>query len=106
MDLEEYAMDKCPVPDLSTLTPKQCEAIESLWDELRDVEVDSLVKQLKSPDAFRRRLDEGLLEILGVSNSHDRRRIANAFEAGILAAINALSKTMSSETSDRDSSGE
>ena len=94
MDLEEYAMDRCPVPDVSNLSEEDSKAIENLWRKVSKMEVPSLVSQLAGPSTFREELDDGLLKILGISNQEERRRMASLFQKGAYSAIQALSKTM------------
>ena len=94
MDLEEYAMDKCPVPDVSNLSEEDNEAIENLWQKVSRMEVPSLVKQLANPSSFRKELDDGLLKILGISDQEERHRMATLFQKGAYSAIDTLSKTM------------
>jgi hypothetical protein len=94
MDLEEYALDKCPVPDITQLTPQQCKKINDLWEKIKNVEVPSLIDQLESNHPFRTELDDGLLLILGISDVRQRTALASVFRRGAYTAIRALQDTM------------
>jgi len=94
MDLEEYALDRCPVPDLTKLTETDRSFVEELWERVSKIEVTSLIDQLREGVPFRRELDEGLLKLLGVSDKQERSRLATSFEKGAYAAINALLQSM------------
>jgi type I restriction-modification system DNA methylase subunit len=83
MDLEEYALDRCPVPDLSKLTQTDCDSIEELWQKISRTQVPSLVEQLRDGNAFRRELDEGMLRILGISDQQERERLSNIFQRSV-----------------------
>lgn len=94
MDLEEYALDRCPVPDVGQLTQEQCNMIDQLWEKIRNVEVPSLIEQLESNHPFRAELDDGLLQILGISSAEQRTSLADIFRRGAHTAIRALQRTM------------
>ncbi|NIO36424.1 hypothetical protein GTO27_01830 [Candidatus Bathyarchaeota archaeon] len=96
MDLEEYALDRCPVPDIGQLTQEQCNMINQLWEKIRNIEVPSLIEQLESNHPFRAELDDGVLRILvlGISNAEQRTSLANIFRRGAYTAIKALQRTM------------
>ena len=94
MDLEEYALDRCPVPDVGQLTQEQCNMINQLWEKIRNIEVPSLIEQLESNHPFRAELDDGILQILGISNAERRTFLTNIFRRGAYTAIKALQHTM------------
>jgi hypothetical protein len=94
MDLEEYALDKCPVPDIGQLTSEQCNMINELWEKIKSIEVPSLIDQLESNHPFRAELDDGILRILGIKGSEHRTSAAYVFRRGVYAAIKALQNTM------------
>ncbi len=96
MDLEEYALDLCPVPDLSHLTAQSKLDIENLWNRLRSLKVPSLVEQLEGSHPFRTELDDGLLRILGISDEEQRGKMISAFRKGALTVIKSLQQTMQS----------
>jgi hypothetical protein len=94
MDLEEYALNRCPVPDLTQLTSQQCKMIDDLWEKIKDIEVPSLIDQLESNHPFRTELDDGLLLIMGISDPKQRAVLASIFRRGAYSAIRALRDTM------------
>lgn len=94
MDLEEYALDRCPVPDVGQITKEQHHMINQLWEKIRNIEVPSLIDQLESNHPFRTELDNGILQILGISDLERRTFLANIFRRGVYAAIKALQNTM------------
>jgi len=94
MDLEEYALDKCPVPDIGQLTSEQCNMINELWEKVKGIEVPSLMDQVESNHPFRAELDDGILRILGVKDSEHRTSLASVFRRGVYTAIKALQDTM------------
>jgi len=94
MDLEEYALDRCPVPDVSRLTQKQRNMINQLWEKIRNMEVPSLIEQLETNHPFRAELDDGILQILGISDAEKRASLTNIFRRGVSTAIKALQRTM------------
>lgn len=100
MDLEEYALDRCPVPDFSKLTQDDYNAVDELWQKVSKIEVPSLLEQLSTHSTFRMDLDEGLLKILGISDAPERRRLAEIFQKGAYAAIHALSLSMSGDSNE------
>ena len=101
MDLEEYALDRCPVPDISKLAEKDHEAIGDLWQKLSQHKVPSLLEQLASPASFRDELDDGLLGILGISDPVEQRQMVMRFQKGAYSAINALANTMRSASQEK-----
>ncbi len=101
MDLEEYAMDRCPVPDVSKLTEKDFQAIEALWEKLSKRKVPSLLEQLESPASFRLELDDGVLRILGISDPAERLHMVERFQNGAYSAIKALANTMRSANQEK-----
>jgi hypothetical protein len=94
MDLEEYAIDRCPVPDVGQLTQEQRHRINQLWERISKIEVPSLIEQLECNHPFRVELDNGLLQILGISDPERRESLATIFRRGIYTAIKALQDTM------------
>jgi hypothetical protein len=94
MDLEEYALDRCPVPDVGRITQEQRDMIDQLWEKIRNIEAPSLFEQLESNHPFRTELDDGILQILGISNMEQRTSLANTFRRGAHTAIKTLQQTM------------
>ncbi len=72
MDLEEYALDRCPVPDLRHLSKEKCKQIDELWEKLKSINVPSLLEQLEGSHPFRLELDDGLLQILGIDDQEQK----------------------------------
>jgi len=85
------------VPDVGQLTRENCDAINELWERIKNIEVPSLVEQLETNHPFRAELDDGILRLLGIENAKQRTLLAAIFRRGAYVAIEALKQTMGAE---------
>jgi hypothetical protein len=94
MDLEEYALDNCPIPDVGKLSQDNCDAINVLWERIKNIQAPSLIEQLETNHPFRAELDDGILKLLGIEDSQQRTLMADRFRRGAYVAIDTLKRTM------------
>jgi len=90
--MEQYVLNRLPMPDFSALTEAQWHQVEALYEKARSGRLPSLVDQLRD-HSIREEIDEGLLALLGVRRE-ESASLGRAMRVGALAAINLLAGTM------------
>lgn len=100
--LDKFLIDLVPIPDFDALSQKDWEGVDNLWNELDQVQLPSLLDQVKGVHSYRVRLDDGILELLGVGDSERRKEIGSVVRAGLLDVIQALKRTMESRETEPD----
>lgn len=61
MKLEDFTLDRLPVPDVTALSDAQRRAIHELWERLRTSRFPDLMTQLSKHHDSRKALDDALL---------------------------------------------
>lgn len=100
--IQRNIADKVILPDHERLSSRERDFVETLWTRVSRIELKSLLQQLEENDEFRSRLDDGLLEILGISNPNQRAEYATRIRLGASTAIRTLRRTMVSREPDSE----
>lgn len=94
--MERFTLDRLLIPDFHTFSRAMWEKSEKLWKTVSRLRASSLLDQLSSDSPFRTELDNGLLDLIGISDEVVRRVTGETVRAGVRAAILALRESMGS----------
>ena len=100
MKFEEFTIEFTPAPDLRRIG--QDVRVSTLWEEVSSGDWPPLMEQLGGSCEFRNKLDDGILELLGLRDSSVRRKLSDAIRRGLRSVLSGLLKTMGTGVQDAD----
>jgi N-6 DNA Methylase len=108
--MEQFILAPALVPQPSALSEGQWTLVERLYAKLKSKPLPSLVDQLQGHPT-RLALDDGVLHLLGITETSTRSRVGESIRKGALTGLTALRAAMGvgkkpADLSEPDSSGE
>lgn len=71
LQLDEYVLEELKAPDLTKLSDSEIDQLLNVFEKVRDVELPSILDQLKRKNPYRQAIDRAWLEILGYEGDAD-----------------------------------
>jgi hypothetical protein len=97
LKIEQYTTKQLPIPDPNRFGLEEWKQVERLWLRVSKKSQPSLVEQLEQDHRSRTDLDDGILLLLGFSDSSERKVLAQSVRTGLLRTIQALQKSMTED---------
>ncbi len=98
--MERFTVDQISLPDYSRFTEDDWVRSEQLWAGVSKTPLPSLLEQVSTDNSARKRLDDGLLQLMGIEGADGRKRIGQAVREGIKRVLESMRKAMGSEPPD------
>lgn len=92
--IEQYALDAVPFPEFDNLEEQDWQLVEETYESVAKSELPDFITQLSEPHEVRKKLDDRMLQLIGIESPQKRESLAETLRLGVLSMIETLERTM------------